>query len=297
MFSSAELNELLYADGEAFPALPEGVGAVGGRADGAALVRPASRLGARVNSGLLGLQCHPYLEPAEVEAQAVAAAADSAQVQEAPRRETRRDAEADLSDDAREARASHGASEKQRRDRINAKIDELRLLVPSLGVPRGERSRSKLVVLQESIDLIKSLQCTISEQGCEIRRLAESSPAANPLEGLLRQPPPREGTALGVNVHCGDCSDVMYVQVCCPDRRGLLGDVMASFRGLALSVVRAAVTTTPDGFAHDVFEVKHSDASGGAAEPLDAQAIRLAFVRELGSIDKVPSKRTKPARY
>ena len=151
-----------------------------------------------------------------------------------------------MSDDAREARANHGASEKQRRDRINSKIDELRALVPAPAGKGGEgeeeKSRSKLSVLQQSIDLIKSLQTTVSSQAHRLQRLqaeacagraadgtaqaAEHSHGHGPghrhshgpghghshghlpdtLEGLLLHPPPKSevGEPLGVDVHFGE---------------------------------------------------------------------------------------------
>ena len=68
---------------------------------------------------------------------------------------------------------------------------------------------------------------------------------------------------------------------------------MNSMRSLALSVVRAAVTTSPEGMAHDVFEVRRAVEGGEPpAAPLDAAAIRAAFARELEVA--LPVKRPKP---
>lgn len=82
------------------------------------------------------------------------------------------------------------------------------------------------------------------------------------------------------------------MKIGCPDRRGLLADVLNGMRRLELAVVRAAVTTTQDGYAHDVFECRRA-AEG--VEPLDASAIRAEFARELQTTRALPPvKRPKP---
>lgn len=72
--------------------------------------------------------------------------------------------------DAKQQIVSHSTIEKQRRDRINSLIDELRELVPSAatlkGPDGGDMKRPKHVVLSDTISLLKRLQekvcpCTI----------------------------------------------------------------------------------------------------------------------------------------
>lgn len=48
----------------------------------------------------------------------------------------------------------------------------------------------------------------------------------------------------------------MFVRVKCRDRRGLLCDISNSLKQLPLEVTTAAITTTPDGRVHDVFEIR-----------------------------------------
>jgi len=89
-----------------------------------------------------------------------------------------------LCEDELPLKVSHGASEKQRRDRINSMIDQLRLLVP----PRGggaqdpvamsaadaammEGKRSKYLVLAETIQLLRQQQRQIEEKDAELAQL------------------------------------------------------------------------------------------------------------------------------
>lgn len=64
--------------------------------------------------------------------------------------------------DAKQQTVSHSTIEKQRRDRINSLIDELRELVPSAATMKGpdgaDMKRPKHVVLSDTISLLKSLQ-------------------------------------------------------------------------------------------------------------------------------------------
>eukprot|EP00238_Polyblepharides_amylifera_P011861 CAMPEP_0196591242 /NCGR_PEP_ID=MMETSP1081-20130531/68928_1 /TAXON_ID=36882 /ORGANISM="Pyramimonas amylifera, Strain CCMP720" /LENGTH=527 /DNA_ID=CAMNT_0041914545 /DNA_START=196 /DNA_END=1779 /DNA_ORIENTATION=+ len=83
------------------------------------------------------------------------------------------------------AKVSHGASEKQRRDRINNMIEQLRLLVPAGGGMRAmhpasfnpesasETKRSKYVVLVETIQLITLQNHQLKEREKEIEMLRQ----------------------------------------------------------------------------------------------------------------------------
>ncbi len=52
---------------------------------------------------------------------------------------------------------------------------------------------------------------------------------------------------------------VMYVQVKCRDRRGLLLDIINALKCLPVEIRTATVTTTGDGMVRDVFEIKSED--------------------------------------
>ena len=99
---------------------------------------------------------------------------------------------------------SHGASEKQRRDRINAMIDELRVLVPSSAAVAAARGlarepgggeggqqdamsdgrRSKFVVLRDTIDMLKLFEETVMEQEAELRKLRQLAGLPEERSGL-----------------------------------------------------------------------------------------------------------------
>ena len=210
---------------------------------------------------------------------------------------------------------SHGASEKQRRDRINSMIDQLRVIgaccarprlpcidadssraVPSdaprtgkgsgLGGDTSEGRRSKFVVLQQTINTLKSLQLRCAAQEDEIARLRGGAARAAPGSGSggastpdTAAPPPAGAApselaslpaAIGgavpcVDVHQGSDARVCYVRVKCVDRRGLLADILNALRAMPLEVVRAAITTSADGHANDCFELRLAPGADGAA--------------------------------
>jgi hypothetical protein len=111
----------------------------------------------------------------------------------APKFDQNADADADAvpGDPPVDAKSSHGASEKQRRDRINAMVDILRTLVPSASAGSGpdpggagtetgsgsrrrgsaDPRRSKFVVLQDAINHIKEQHARIRELEVENRSL------------------------------------------------------------------------------------------------------------------------------
>lgn len=79
-----------------------------------------------------------------------------------------------VSTDSKQQTVSHSTIEKQRRDRINSLIDELRELVPSAATLKGpdgaDMKRPKHVVLSDTISLLKHLQdkvrCFMISQSC-----------------------------------------------------------------------------------------------------------------------------------
>eukprot|EP00198_Chlamydomonas_reinhardtii_P010608 XP_001699945.1 predicted protein [Chlamydomonas reinhardtii] len=143
------------------------------------------------------------------------------------------------------APVSHSTVEKQRRDRINSLIDEH-------------------VVLADTINLLKALRQRVNRGASGVRNVRALGPACNGLPLWM----PNQGRALqddddmghpggpGVTVKKGP--DCFYVQVTCPDRKGLLSDITDTLRNLSLEVRTAAVTTN-GGSVRDVFEVVPPD--------------------------------------
>eukprot|EP00775_Hariotina_reticulata_P005994 gene5994-6232_t len=125
---------------------------------------------------------------------------------------------------------SHSTIEKQRRDRINSLIDELRDLVPASAAMKGpdgsDMKRPKHVVLSDTISLL--------------RHMKDRAPCNLP-------------ASVGVLVEEGP--GCFLVKVNCKDRRGLLSDITSAIRSLPLQITRAAITTSEAGAVYDVFEI------------------------------------------
>jgi hypothetical protein len=184
------------------------------------------------------------------------------------------------------------------------------------GAAGGEGRRSKYVVLQQSINIIKSLQLRVAAQDDELRRLRADDSGGGGGAGAGTgtrtpdHPPPggargtssgaatrsghgghsgsAEDAALpavpassppGVEVHPGSEAGTCYVRVACADRRGLLADILNALRQMPLEVVRAAITTSKEGYVNDVFELRCAPDAGGAA--LANEDIKLAVERQL----------------
>lgn len=186
-------------------------------------------------------------------------------------------------------RVSHGASEKQRRDRINAMIDELRTLVPGQA-GGGEGRRSKYIVLQDTINMITALKARCQAQERELvalRAAGASSGASDGVQpqdqqqhqqmmtligqdgqGLVREDSIRNpangtdstlnsGQTINVAVEMGE--EICYVKIKAPDRQGLLQDILNALHALPMTVQRAVVTTDSENgvvFVTDIFELK-----------------------------------------
>mmetsp|Transcript_1319 Transcript_1319/g.3100 ORF Transcript_1319/g.3100 Transcript_1319/m.3100 type:complete len:428 (-) Transcript_1319:14-1297(-) len=187
-----------------------------------------------------------------------------------------------LSSPTEKPQISHSTVEKQRRDRINSLIDELRDIVPpqtpgnsgAIGDPNDVK-RPKHVVLSDTIVLLKKLQSQpqgehhrSGSRGESVENSGDSGMAKHLLGLNLRGEghssgdreqsaelpvPPKNQNANGVVVESGE--DCMLVKVSCRDRRGLLSDLITCLKSLDLEISTAAVTTTPDGTVHDVFEI------------------------------------------
>ncbi|KAK9833672.1 hypothetical protein WJX74_002354 [Apatococcus lobatus] len=210
------------------------------------------------------------------------------------------------------AQVSHSTVEKQRRDRINSLIDELRDLVPpqspvALSADKDESKRPKHVVLSDTIALVKELRVKANGSG----ELPSAMPAPadagrqNARELMLRSYPQRApagslqhsssagaqelplapakaASAIGVKVEGGP-KGCLYVKVHCADRRGLLADIIAALKSMPLEITTAAVTTNA-GYVHNVFQV-HAE-SGGRLLPQDIQQRVNAALHGVGLADK-----------
>ena len=186
-------------------------------------------------------------------------------------------------------RVSHGASEKQRRDRINAMIDELRMLVPGQA-GGGEGRRSKYIVLQDTINMIAALKARCQAQERELVALRAAGASEGASGGVQTQDqqqqmmmlmgqdgqgldPVREesirnpangtnstlnsGQTINVAVEMGE--EICYVKIKAPDRQGLLQDILNALHALPMTVQRAVVTTDSENgvvFVTDIFELK-----------------------------------------
>lgn len=179
---------------------------------------------------------------------------------------------------------SHSTVEKQRRDRINSLIDELRDLVPPSPANNSQQEgldnkRPKHVVLSDTIALVKELQdkARLGEvnqplkqednaqalmqrsypEGSTSRSSDQSgSPRANSAPDLPSAP---EGAPVSSGVVVEQGESCLYVKVNCRDRRGLLGDIILALKAMPLEITTAAITTTQDGNVYDVFQVKLDD--------------------------------------
>ncbi|EIE21392.1 hypothetical protein COCSUDRAFT_56612 [Coccomyxa subellipsoidea C-169] len=188
---------------------------------------------------------------------------------------------------------SHSTVEKNRRDRINSLIDELRDLVPPQQKESANTSqdnldptkRPKHVVLSDTILLVKSLADKVHATEKALARAQSGGgkedsqhSQENGAQDLLRRSLP-EGTAFNSDTasSSGPSQDLpsvpkgapmssgvvversngcLLVKVNCKDRRGLLADVISALKSFPLEITTAAVTTTADGFVCDVFQVK-----------------------------------------
>jgi hypothetical protein len=143
------------------------------------------------------------------------------------------------------------------------------------GGDTSEGRRSKFVVLQQTINTLKSLQLRCAAQEEELARLRGGAPAARP---PAAEPSPGAGaapselpaamtgpwSAPGVEVREGSDARTCYVRVTCADRRGLLADILQSLRAMPVEVVRAAIATSADGSVNDCFELRLAPGAGGA---------------------------------
>lgn len=172
--------------------------------------------------------------------------------------------------------ASHSTVEKQRRDRINSLIDELREIVPPSSTGEGlDSRRPKHIVLGDAITLIKRLQ-TQDVQTAHAARPAIVPTSASHLGSHLPLAPDGAAAAFGVVVE--ESADEVAVKVHCRDRRSLLSDIVAALSELDLQVTTAAVTTTREGNVFNVFRVRSTSGSNLSPELLQQTLFRRVLL-------------------
>lgn len=185
---------------------------------------------------------------------------------------------------------NHSVVEKQRRDRINSLIEELRELVPH---PSGDtilnEKRAKHAVLSDAIHELKDLRRQLdtaqrkiagclSTGGVPLSTTTTDAAAAygygnthsattnttssrrSYQEGQDKSPAAPHG--VHVEVEEGSDGGGPVVRVSCLDRRGLLADIVRTVRGLSLEIVTASISTTKDGGVLDVFQCRQMNGGG-----------------------------------
>lgn len=192
---------------------------------------------------------------------------------------------------------SHSLVEKQRRDRINSLIDELRELVPPQEVQPGEPAdvkRPKHIVLSDTISLLRRLmqngtldgsgfvkweqgqerEGTSNVAGSSQGTFGEGSGDVQGKSSGMTLPLQETIFADGVTVEAGQ--GCLLIKINCKDRRGLLSDIITHLRRMPLEIKSAAVTTTAESCVMDVFEVVLDADSGLSAQ--DVQCNMQAFL-------------------
>lgn len=217
---------------------------------------------------------------------------------------------------------NHSVIEKQRRDRINSSIEALRKLVPD---PSGDiklnEKRAKHAVLSDAIHELKDLRRQLDAAQKRIAALStghgggaslattttaftnnstenrtHSATANTTLLSTRRRHYDTNGndkpsSRVHVEVEDGSDGGGPVVTVSCPDRRGLLADIVRTVRGLSLEISTASITTTRDGGVVDVFQCRQmtdSSSNGLDKEEICEQLKKCIESRHIG----VKKKRT-----
>lgn len=199
---------------------------------------------------------------------------------------------------------SHSVAEKQRRDRINLLIDELRELVPIDTENEGNESyaedpgkRPKHVVLRDAIKFVKMTLQQQQQQSvvqAKTKESQESQAAARQSRSLSSESASQESETfdncdlqkdkLEISVtRTEENTDVYAVNVSGKDRNGLLHDITRALRAMDLEIKTAVITTESCGSVSDTFEVNKAFCSLSVKE----------IEEQLGETLKCEMKRTK----
>ena len=196
------------------------------------------------------------------------------------------------------AYVSHSAAEKQRRDRINSLIDELRGIVPPQGGGQDNSKRPKHAVLNDTIVLLKRLlsepnnQAALTEwQNGEANGAASPDPSSDLEDGDAKvaiSAVPGDGNIHKVKVVCLDqYGEWIQWRMRRAARRGarggltpggpgLLHILTAALKSLDLLIQTASISTSPEGIATDVFTVDSSNCKHSQEEIVSAIKEALA---------------------
>ena len=212
-------------------------------------------------------------------------------------------------DGGAKGQVSHSVAEKQRRDRINTLIDELRELVPSDREAAGNEAyaddpskRPKHVVLRDTITFVRvtldrqrreqgakgsQMSVGVGELGGVPRRRAESLASEESVSQDEESTDTRDSTSEAIEISVtkieSQASEKYSVNVSGTDRNGLLHDITRSLNSMSLEIKTAVIKTEACGKVSDTFEVDKSDCTLSMEE----------IERTLGENLRFESKRKK----
>ncbi|QDZ24453.1 helix-loop-helix DNA-binding domain-containing protein [Chloropicon primus] len=211
---------------------------------------------------------------------------------------------------------SHSVAEKQRRDRINLLIDELRELVPIDVENEGNESyaeapgkRPKHVVLRDAIKFVKmTLQQQQQQSAVQVKtkESQESRAVARQSRSLSEDSASQDSETfdtcdlqkgkLEISVtETEESTDVYAVNVSGKDRNGLLHDITRALRSMDLEIKTAVISTETCGAVSDTFEVNKAFCSLSVKEIEDqlGETLRCEIKRTKTTLDE-GEKRKRP---
>ena len=211
----------------------------------------------------------------------------------------------------------HSEVEKQRRDRINSIVDELRPIVPlATGARETQDSRrAKHEVLSDTVDYIIALEHHLEQGRQRIddleQRVKTQSRQLHEMSAGTSGDRAREGggAAGGRDELAGNMSvptvDIItdeysrtILTLSCADRSGLLSDIMRALKKMPLHVKSANVMTQNNGLVDDKFEIVLDDGapSFGVLKQMFID-IFLDVTRENAPLGDKRRRPASPMRY
>ena len=206
---------------------------------------------------------------------------------------------------------SHSAAEKQRRDRINTLIDELREMVPldaeceDSNYLEDPLKRPKHVVLSDTIKYVKKTLAGIKVEAIDIPKNSSAkkihsqhSQQSLNSESLLRRSRDNSdasseksdlsegGNTVDISVDL-DQDKNLSVNVLGKDRNGLLHDITRALKALNLEIKHAVIQTRKDGCVNDIFEIEKGTCT------LTTDEIRTSIVSCLDENIQIKRKKTE----